>query len=97
MPKNTRKPVSRKKGRIRQPNVFAQTEPTSPELSDEGEVATASATDAAPRVRARVERVTRRASARSEIYTRSLSAELKKMGALASVIVVALIILTFVL
>ena len=47
-----------------------------------------------PRLRARVERTTRIAGARSEIYTRSLPAELKKMGALAGVIVVALIVLT---
>lgn len=56
---------------------------------------TTSATVTAPRTRARVERTTRIAGARSEIYTRSMSAELKKLGALASVIVVALIVLTF--
>jgi|TARA_B100000809_G_C15121424_1_gene524426 hypothetical protein len=46
-------------------------------------------------VRARVERTTRIAGARSEIFTRSLPAELKKLGTLAGVIVVALVILTF--
>ena len=46
-------------------------------------------------MRARVERTTRIAGARSEIFTRSLTAELKKLGTLAGVIVVALVILTF--
>ena len=51
--------------------------------------------ESVPRMRARVERTTRIAGARSEIYTRSLPAELKKLGVLAGVIAIALTVLTF--
>ena len=50
---------------------------------------------AAPRTRARVERSTRIAGARSEIFTRSMPAELRKLATLAGVIAVVLIVLTF--
>ena len=97
MPKNIRNPAPKKSRRIRQPNVFAQSEPVR-RTDDSTQTGVATSTvDVVPRVRARVERVTRRASARSGIYTRSLKAELKKMGALAGVLAVALVVLTFVL
>ena len=93
MPKNTRK-----RRRTSKPNVFVQSDIPS---GDGGNVrATTSAssdTDSAPQQRARVQRTTQRASARSEIYTRSLSAELRKMGALSGIIVVVLAVLTFTL
>ncbi|MBT4125504.1 MAG: hypothetical protein HOJ22_01145 [Chloroflexi bacterium] len=92
MPKNTRK-----NRRSAKPNVFAQSQ--RPE--DDGSVGDAGVSSAdsgsAPQPRARVQRSTQRASVRSEIYTRSLSAELKKMGTLSGVVVVALIVLTFAL
>ena len=97
MPKNPRKSGARKNRKVRQPNVFAQSEPTGPGVDATQAAVTTASTDSAPRVRARVERTTRRASARSEIYTRSLTAELKKMGALASVVAVTLVVLAFVL
>jgi hypothetical protein len=92
MPKNTRK-----NRRASTPNVFVQSnrpnddnESTPPAPSSDGN-------EAAPQARARVQRTTQRASVRSEIYTRSLSAELKKMGALSGMVVVALVVLTFAL
>jgi hypothetical protein len=97
MPKNTRRSGSRKNRRTSRPNVFAQKTPVKRAEDENQPAATATAAVAAPRTRARVERTTRRAGVRSEIYTRSLAAELKKMGALASVIVVVLAVLTFVL
>lgn len=95
MPKITRKSGARKNRRTSHPNVFAQSQPT-PRTNDDSEDSDAPASsDAAPHVRARVQRTTRIAGARSEIFTRSLPAELKKLGTLAGVIVVALVILTF--
>ncbi len=99
MPKNTRKSRPRKNRRASRPNVFAQSEPT-PRGDQDAQVATtttstATVDESAPRMRARVERTTRMAGARSEIYTRSLPAELKKLGALAGVIAIALTVLTF--
>jgi hypothetical protein len=38
-----------------------------------------------------------RASARSQIYTRSLSAEIKKMGVLSGAVAIVLVVLTFTL
>ena len=101
MPKNTRKSKFRKNRRTSRPNVFAQSQPTEREDQDaEVAVTTTSTTttaveQSAPRMRARVERTTRIAGARSEIYTRSMPAELKKLGALAGMIVIALTVLTF--
>jgi len=93
MPKNTRK--NRRPSR---PNVFVQSNrPDNNNDSVGGSVSDSSQDNSAPRARARVQRTTQRASARSEIYTRSLSAELKKMGTLSGVIVVALAVLTFAL
>ncbi len=100
MPKNTSKSGSSKKRRTSQPNVFVQAQAPEESIEDDDDEqiseSTASTTSA-PRVKARVERTTRRASVRSEIYTRSLSAELKKMGALAGAVVIALAVLTFAL
>ena len=102
MPKNIRKPRARKNRRTSRPNVFAQSQPVPREDQDDQAAATTTSTttaaaveESAPRMRARVERTTRIAGARSEIYTRSLPAELKKLGALAGVIVIALTVLTF--
>ena len=99
MPKNPRKSGTRKNRRTTQPNVFVQSESTpSDDVIDEGTSSdTATSGSSAPRVRARVERTTRRASVRSEIYTRSLPRELKKMGALSGLIVIALVVLTIAL
>ena len=96
MPKITRKSGSKKNRRTSRPNVFAQTQPTLRKEED-NEVVEATLTTAgkAPRSTVRVERSTRIAGARSEIYTRSMPAELRKMGALAGVIVVVLTVLTF--
>lgn len=92
MPKNTRK-----NRRSAKPNVFVQSEQTE-DAGDVGpdEAESSSSTDV-PRVRARVQRTSQRASVRSEIYTRSLSAELKKMGALSGVVILVLVVLTFAL
>ena len=95
MPKFTRKTGARKNRRTTRPNVFAQTQPT-PRSRDDSEVEdVAESPVGETRVRARVARTSRIAGARSEIFTRSLPAELKKLGTLAGVIVVALIVLTF--
>ena len=92
MPKNTRK-----NRRAAKPNVFVQSE--QPEDAGDGSALAveSSSSEGAPRVRARVQRTSQRASVRSEIYTRSLSAELKKMGALSGAIVLVLVVLTFTL
>lgn len=95
MPKLTRKTGARKNRRTSRPNVFTQTQPSQPK-NDDTEVEDAPVSSVgAPKVRASVERTTRIAGARSEIFTRSLPAELKKLGTLAGVIVVVLIVLTF--
>ncbi len=96
MPKITRKSGARKNRRTARPNVFAQTQPTL-RKEDDDQVAetTSTVAVAAPRTRARVERSARIAGARSEIFTRSMPAELRKLGALAGVIAVVLIVLTF--
>ncbi len=86
--------TNRKNRRPSKPNVFVQSNRR--DTVDDSDQETPSE-DAAPRTRARVQRTTQRASVRSEIYTRSLTAELKKMGALSGVVVVALIVLTFAL
>lgn len=92
MPKNTRK-----NRRPSKPNVFVQSQRPEDNDASDNETVTADSAQSAPRTRARVQRTTARASVRSEIYTRSLSAELKKMGTLSGVVVVALIVLTFAL
>lgn len=99
MPKNTRKSGSRKNRRVSRPNVFVQSQAPEDSIDDGEEEYSESteSTQSAPRIRARVERTTRRASVRSEIYTRSLSAELKKMGALSGAVAIALVVLTFAL
>ena len=99
MPKSTRKSGVRKNRKINKPNVFAQSQPM-PRASDDAQVAVTTSTSsaaAAPRTRARVERTTRIAGARSVIYTRSMPAELRKLGVLAGVIGLVLAVLTFTL
>ena len=99
MPKNTRNTGTRKNRRVRKPNVFVQSQ--SPQDDDEStqvEADSPPSRSAASRPRARgVERTTQRAAVRSEIYTRSLSSELRKIGALSAMVVVALLVLTFTL
>ena len=93
MPKNTRK-----NRRSTTPNVFVQSD--RPDDDDNNTKAAAPDSDAAtlvPKASVRAQRSNQRASVRSEIYTRSLSSELKKMGALSSVVVIALVVLTFAL
>jgi hypothetical protein len=99
MPKNTRKSGTRKNHRSSQPNVFVQSAAADDSIDDGEEQLSESteSTQSVPRVKAKVERTTRRAGARSEIYTRSLSAELKKMGALSGAVAIALVVLTFAL
>ncbi len=95
MPKITRKSGAKKTRRTSKPNVFAQSQPTQRTTDDSQVAVTTSTTETGPRLRARVERTTRIAGARSEIYIRSMPAELRKLGVLAAVIVVALTVLTF--
>ena len=96
MPKNNRKSKSRKTRRSSTPNVFVQTRNTNDDERTQNNPATT--LDTVPkRTSGRVERATRNASVRSEIYTRSQSAELKKLGILSLGIIVILSVLTFVL
>ena len=98
MPKNTRKSGPRKNRRTSRPNVFVQSNAPEDSIEDGDErISESTATRSAPRAKASVERTTRRASIRSEIYTRSLSAELKKMGVLSGAVALALVVLTFAL
>ena len=96
MPKNNRKSKSRKTRRSSTPNVFVQNRNTDDDKRTQNNPAPT--TDTGPaRTSGRVERATRNASVRSEIYTRSQSAELKKLGILSLGIIVTLSVLTFVL
>ncbi|KAA1304486.1 MAG: hypothetical protein EGP04_02560 [SAR202 cluster bacterium] len=96
MPKNNRKSKSRKTRRSSTPNVFVQNRNTDDDKRTQNNPATT--LDTVPtRTSGRVERATRNASVRSEIYTRSQSAELKKLGILSLGIIVTLSVLTFVL
>ena len=97
MPKNNRKPKSRKNRRSSTPNVFVQNRNTEDDEKSTQNTPNSIADSAAPRTGVRVERATRSASVRSEIYTRSQSAELKKLGVLTLGIIVILSVLTFVL
>jgi len=97
MPKNNRKPKSRKNRRSSTPNVFVQNRNTEDDDKSTQNTPNATPDSAAPRTGVRVERATRSASVRSEIYTRSQSAELKKLGVLTLGIIVILSVLTFVL
>ncbi len=92
MPKNTRK-----NRRTTTPNVFVQSNRPNDDNDSDQAAPASDASAPAPKARARVQRTTQRAGVRSEIYTRSLSAELKKMGALSSVVVIVLAVLTFAL
>ncbi len=92
MPKNTRK-----NRRTITPNVFVQSNRPNDDNDSDQAAPASDASAPAPKARARVQRTTQRAGVRSEIYTRSLSAELKKMGALSSVVVIVLAVLTFAL
>ena len=96
MPKNNRKSKSRKTRRSSTPNVFVQNRNTDDDKPTQNNPAATSDTGPA-RTSGRVERATRNASVRSEIYTRSQSAELKKLGILSLGIIVTLSVLTFVL
>ena len=96
MPKNNRKSKSRKTRRSSTPNVFVQNRNTDDDKRTQNSPATRSVT-AGTRTSGRVERATRNASVRAEIYTRSQSAELKKLGILSLGIIVTLSVLTFVL
>ena len=97
MPKKNQKPTSRKNRRASTPNVFAQHRNAEDEDKSAQDTSATTADIAAPRTRGRVERATRSAGVRSEIYTRSQSAELKKLARLTLGIVIVLSVLTFVL
>ena len=97
MPKNNRKPKSRKNRRSSTPNVFVQNRNTEDDDKSTQNTPNSITDSAAPRTGVRVQRATRSASVRSEIYTRSQSAELKKLGILSLGIIVTLSVLTFVL
>ena len=94
MPKN-----SRKNRRTTKPNVYAQTNiPSDDRKPRETTIrSTGVVSGSEPRERFRDQKNNQRASVRSEIYTRSLSGELRKMGALSGIIVVVLAVLTFTL
>ena len=97
MPKNNQKPKSRKNRRASTPNVFVQNRNVEDE-DQSGQDTSATTTDiTTPRTRVRVERAIKSASVRSEIYTRSQSAELKKLAGLTFGIIIVLSVLTFVL
>ena len=97
MPKNNRKSKSRKNRRSSTPNVFVQNRNTEDDDKRTQNNPAATSDTGPARTSGRVERVTRNASVRSEIYTRSQSAELKKLGILSLGIIVTLSVLTFVL
>ncbi len=90
-----KKTSTRKNRRSSRPNVFIQSD--RPDESSSSSDTDSNSSSEAPRVRAAVQRTNQRASTRSEIYTRSIGAELRKLGALTGVIVVALAVLTVVL
>jgi hypothetical protein len=96
MPKNSKNTGTRKNRRSSTPNVFVQSAVPDNNDDDQGETSTV-AESSSSHTGIRVERTNRRASVRSEIYTRSLSGELRKMGALSAGIVVVLVVLTFAL
>ena len=99
MPKNNQKPKSRKNRRASTPNVFVQNRNVKDEdqSAQDTSATTTDITTPRARTRVRVERATRSASVRSEIYTRSQSAELKKLAGLTFGIIIVLSVLTFVL
>ena len=97
MPKNNQKPKSRKNRRASTPNVFVQNRNVEDEDQSAQDTSATTTDIKTPRTRVRVERATRSASVRSEIYTRSQSAELKKLAGLTFGIIIILSVLTFVL
>lgn len=97
MPKNNRKSKSRKSRRSSTPNVFVQNRHTEEDDNGTQNTHSTASNTTTPSTSGRVARATRSASVRSEIYTRSQSAELKKLGILTLGIVVILSTLTFVL
>ena len=97
MPKNNQKPKSRKNRRPSTPNVFVQNRNVEDEDQSAQDTSATATNITVPRTRVRVERATRSASVRSEIYTRSQSAELKKLAGLTFGIIIVLSVLTFVL
>lgn len=90
-----KKTSTRKNRRSSRPNIFIQSD--RPDASISSSETESSSSQEAPRVRASVQRTNQRASVRSEVFTRSIGAELRKLGALTGVIVVALVVLTVVL
>jgi len=97
MPKNNQKPKSRKNRRASTPNVFVQNRNVEDEDQSAQDTSATTTDIAMPRTRVRVERAIKSASVRSEIYTRSQSAELKKLAGLTFGIIIVLSVLTFVL
>ena len=97
MPKNNQKPKSRKNRRASTPNVFVQNRNVEDEDQSAQDTSATTTDITTPRTRVRVERATRSSSVRSEIYTRSQSAELKKLAGLTFGIIIVLSVLTFVL
>jgi hypothetical protein len=97
MPNKKSKSVSRKNRRTKRPNVFTQSQPIEHGETETQVAVTTASTENTPRAKAHVDRTTRRAGARSEIYTRSLPAELRKIGVLTAFIAVTLTVLSFVL
>lgn len=91
----------------RKTNVFVQQDqPTAEDFEDEPDevedgsgsaVATATGSSGARARRARAQRASRQAKVRSEVFTRTLGSEMRKVGMLSGVIVVTLGVLTFVL
>lgn len=96
--------------RQRRPNVFVQD--TSPrgreeideeapvvmdDLDDEAPAAAATAASVGRSRRLRAQRASRQARVRSEVFTRSIGKELRKLGVLSGGIVVILVVLSFVL
>ena len=90
-----KKTSTRKNRRSSRPNVFIQSD--RPDASISSSETESGSSQEAPRVRTSVQRTNQRASVRSEVFTRSIGAELRKLGALTGVIVVALVVLTVVL
>jgi hypothetical protein len=94
---------SRGRRKDRHVNVFVQQDqPSGAEAFDDSpdpiidEDEADSAVVARPR-RTRAQRVSRQARARSEVYTRTLGKEMRKVGILSGAIVITLVVLTFVL
>lgn len=100
-----------RKGRGRRPNVFVQeaTPRGRDEIDEEAPIdadavaddssgsASAAAVSTGRLRRLRAQRAARQARVRSEVFTRSISKELRKLGVLSGGVVVILVVLSFVL